>query len=71
VQRHNIRSLGVKYLRAIRAYREERKPIVYADETYIHSSHITFYAWDDGSGAGLKAPLSKGRLITVHAGNST
>jgi len=45
---------------------------VYADETYIHSSHTTSYVWDDGSGAGLKAPISKGwRLIIVHAGNST
>ena len=62
----------VKYLRAIRAYREAGRPIVYADETYIHSSHTTSYAWDDGSGAGLKAPLSNGRrLIIVHAGNNT
>ena len=39
---------------------------------YIHSSHTTSYVWDDGSGAGLKAPISKGRhLIIVHAGNST
>ena len=72
VERHDIRSLRVKYLRAIRAYREEGRPIVYSDETYIHSSHTTSYAWDDGSGAGLKAPISKGRrLIIVHAGNST
>ena len=53
------------------AYREEGRPIVYAEETYIYSSHTTSYAWDDGSGAGLKAPVSKGRLIIVHAGNST
>jgi len=45
---------------------------VYADETYIHSPYRASYAWDDGWGAGLKAPLSKGRrLIIVHAGNST
>src|SRR5215475_6428160 len=72
VERHDIRSLRVEYLRAIRAYREEGRPIVYSDETYIHSSHTASYAWDDGSGAGLKAPISKGRrLIIVHAGNST
>jgi len=59
VERHDIRSLRVKYLRAIKAYREEGRRIVYADEMYIHSSH-TSYAWDDGSGAGLKAPVSKG-----------
>jgi len=71
VERHDIRSLRFKYLRAITTYSEEGRPIVYADETYIHSSH-TSYAWDDESGAGLKAPISKGRrLIIVHAGNST
>jgi len=72
MERHHIRSLRVKYLHAITAYREEGRPIVNADETYIHSSHTTSYAWDDGSGAGLKAPVSKARcLIIVHAGNST
>jgi hypothetical protein len=72
VERRDIRSLRVKYLRAIKAYREEGRPIVYADETYSHSSQTTSHAWDDGSEAGLKAPFSKGRrLVLVHAGNST
>ena len=72
VERRDIRSFRVKYLPAIRAYREEGRPIVYADETVIHSSHTASYVWDDGSGAGLKAPISKGRrLIIVHAGYST
>jgi len=70
VERHDIQSLRFKYLRAITAYREGR-PIVYAGETYIHCSHTTSYTWDDGSGAGLKDPVSKGRLIIVHIGNST
>jgi len=71
VERQDIQSLIVKYLRAFKAYREEGRPIVYVDETYIHSSHTTSYAWDDGSGAGLKAPISTGCLIIIHAGNST
>jgi hypothetical protein len=61
LERHDIRSLRVKYLRTIKAYREDGRPTVYADETYIHSSHTTSYEWDDESGAGLKAPISKGR----------
>jgi hypothetical protein len=70
MERQDFRSHGVKYLRAMKTYREEGRPIVYADETYIHSSHTTSYAWGDGSGARLKAPFSKGRrLIIVHAGN--
>jgi len=45
---------------------------VYTDETYIHRSHSTSYAWDYRSGAGLKASVSKGWcLIIFHAGNST
>ena len=43
---------------------------MYADETYIHSSHTASYAWDDRSGAGLKSPISRGRLIIINAGNS-
>jgi len=72
VERHDIPSLRDKYLRAIKTYREEGRPIMYADEPIIHSSHTTYYAWDDRSGAGLKAPISKGRdLIIFHAGKST
>jgi len=53
VESQDIRSLRTKYLPAIKTYREEGRPIVHADETYIHSSHTTSYVWDDGSGAGL------------------
>ena len=68
VERHDILSLRVKYPCAIRTYKEEGRLIVYAVETYIHSAHTTSYAWDDGSEAGLKARISKGRrLIIVHA----
>jgi hypothetical protein len=71
METRDIRSLRVKHLRSDKAYREEGRPVVYADETYIHSSHTTSYAWDEGSGAGLKAPISqRRRLIIVHAGNS-
>jgi hypothetical protein len=70
VERHDIRSLTVKYLRAIKAYREEGRPVVYAGESFIHISRTASLAWDDGSGAGLKAPTSKGRLIFVHTLNS-
>jgi len=45
VERHDIRSLRVKYLRAIRAYREEGRPTVYGNETYINSSHTTSHTY--------------------------
>ena len=71
MERRGIRSLRVKYLRSISTYREEGRPIVYADETFIHSSHTTSYALDDGSGAGLTAPISNdvslsSMLVKVH-----
>lgn len=70
VERREIRYLRMAYLREIRKYRQEGRPIVYLDETYLHSSHTTPREWTDGSTSGLKAPLSKGqRLIIVHAGN--
>jgi len=72
VERHDSQSFRVKHLRPIRAYREEGRPFVYTDETSTHSSCTTSHVWDDGSGAGLKAPISKGQcLIIIHAGNST
>ena len=35
---------SVKYLRAIKACREERGPTVYTDETNIHTSHTTSHS---------------------------
>jgi hypothetical protein len=59
VKRHDIRSLRVKHLRAIRAYSEEGRLIVYVDKTYMHNSYTTSYAWDDGSRAGLRLLFPK------------
>lgn len=56
------------YIRKIRQYREENRPIIYIDETYINSSHTTPRAWSDESVHGLHAPIGKGpRLIVVNA----
>jgi len=63
VEIHDFRSLRVKYLRAIKACRGERSPFVYADDTYIHTSHTTSHAWDDRSEADLTAFISKGRVL--------
>ncbi|PNF26754.1 hypothetical protein B7P43_G18381, partial [Cryptotermes secundus] len=69
VERYNIRAKRLLYLRQIKEYREEGRPIIYMDETYIHSSHATPYEWSDGSIQGLLSPVSKGqRLIVIHVG---
>jgi hypothetical protein len=39
VEIHEFRSSRFKYLRAIKAYREGGSPVVYADDTYIHTAH--------------------------------
>lgn len=69
MESQNIKLLRTKYLRNVVKFRNEGRPVIYTDETYIHSSHTTTKEWSDNSGEGLKAPVSKGkRLIIVHAG---
>ena len=61
-EKQKIRSARVLFLRAIMKYRQKGRPIVYSDETYIHSSHTLTSAWTNDN------PTSKGqRLIIVHA----
>lgn len=58
-----------EYLKNIRKYREEGRPVVYMDETYIHSSHVSQKSWADNNNDGVAIPLTKGaRLIIIHAG---
>ncbi|GLV31415.1 hypothetical protein CBL_21198, partial [Carabus blaptoides fortunei] len=69
VEKHDVRLLRLNYLRKIREYRNADRPIVYLDETYIHSSHTVPKTWSDDTSKGLMSPVSKGqRLIIVHAG---
>lgn len=69
VEKMEIRTLRVKYLRQIKYFRSQNRPIVYLDETYIHSGHTSSKNWTDDSTKGLFSLISKGqRLIIVHAG---
>nr|CAI5829038.1 unnamed protein product [Callosobruchus analis] len=55
----------------VRYFRDQGRPIVYLDESYIHSSHTSSKAWHDSSSFGLFSKVSKGkRLVMVHAGSS-
>ena len=70
IETSNIRLQRIEYLRKIRKYRQEGRPIVYTDESYVDSSHSTTKAWSDGPTEGLKKPISKGqRVVIVHAGS--
>jgi transposase len=69
VERLDIREKRISYLTQIKRYREEGRPVVYMDESYVLSSHVAGKIWADTSGKGLHAPVSKGdRLIIIHAG---
>ncbi|KDQ71559.1 hypothetical protein L798_09467 [Zootermopsis nevadensis] len=68
IERHNIRSMCVSYLTALRKYKASGHPIIFEDETYIHGSHTRPKNWTDDSDSSLLAPTSKGeRLVIVHA----
>jgi hypothetical protein len=50
------------YFRAIRKYRQEGRPIIYVDETYLHSSHTTPHERADESTAGVKLTCLKANV---------
>lgn len=71
MESYDIRLKRIQFLKTMMEYRREKRPIVYTDETYIHSSHTDPKGWYDDSSRGFKKPISKGqRLIIVHAGGS-
>ncbi|GBP55377.1 hypothetical protein EVAR_31897_1 [Eumeta japonica] len=60
----------IEFLQKIKKFREQRRPIIYTDESYVDSSHASTKAWSDGSTQGLKNPISKGQsLVIVYAGS--
>lgn len=70
MESYDIRAKRVQYLKQLQKYVHEERPIIFTDESYIHSSHTQSKSWSDGSRFGLKKSVSKGkRLIMVHAGS--
>lgn len=69
IERSDIRAKRIDFLKQIRKCRQEKRPIVYMDESYVLSSHVSQRGWCDGSLEGYKSSLNKGqRAIIVHAG---
>jgi hypothetical protein len=60
IEKHDVRRMRVSYLAALNKYREDGRPIVYEDETYVHSSHTGPKNLSDDCASGLLAPVSKG-----------
>jgi hypothetical protein len=70
IEKHDVRFMRVSHLTALNKYREEGRPTVYEDETYVHSSHTGPKNWSDDCVSGLLAPVSKGeRLVILNAGS--
>lgn len=69
IESSDIREKRISYLRALKRYRQEGRPIIYLDESYVLSSHVSSKTWSDSSDNGVRVPISKGeRLIIIHAG---
>jgi hypothetical protein len=49
MEKHDIRHARVEILRKMRSLKEEGRPNVYRDETYINSSHTNQKGWSDNS----------------------
>jgi transposase len=69
IEKNDIRALRISYLEKIKYFRSQNQPIIFLDETYLHSGHTSSKNWTDESTKGLFPNISKGqRLIMVHAG---
>ncbi|KAF9821303.1 hypothetical protein SFRURICE_005769 [Spodoptera frugiperda] len=72
IENTDVRLKRILYLKAIKKYRDEGRPIVFVDESYVRSSHTKSKAWSDGSAQGLKRPISNVQgIVMVHAGSET
>ncbi|XP_047522690.1 uncharacterized protein LOC125061341 [Pieris napi] len=70
IEKTDIRLKRIKYIKELGKYRQEGCPIIYTDESYVHSTHTTSKGWSDLSSEGLKKTISKGqRDVIVHAGS--
>ena len=59
MERPDVVSHRIRFLRQIKTYREEGRPIIYTDETYVHTSHPASKCWQSKD-LGLKVPFGKG-----------
>ncbi|KAJ8723794.1 hypothetical protein PYW07_007774 [Mythimna separata] len=72
IQRPNIKAWRTKYLRRIRqndALAADKKPVIYLDETWIHSHYTVKKCWQSSTTTGVRKNDSAGRRwIIAHAG---
>ena len=69
MERTDIVAARIQFLRNIKKNRENGRPIICTDETFVHSTHIVNKSWQS-SEVSLQAPFCRGeRLIVLHAGS--
>ena len=70
-ERKDIVEQRHKFLREIRKFRSEGRPLVFPDKTWVNSHVAPERIWIDKDGSGgWKRPSGRGRrLIILHAGN--
>lgn len=73
MERYDIVAWRSRYLKQLRENREgDQRPVIYLDETYIHSTYCAGKCWQSDTEAGVLSSDSKGpRWIIVHAGSET
>ncbi|XP_038221442.1 uncharacterized protein LOC119839277, partial [Zerene cesonia] len=71
MERYDIVAWRSRYLKQLRENREgDQRPVIYLDETYIHSTYCAGKCWQSDTEAGVLSSDSKGpRWIIVHAGS--
>lgn len=77
-ERHEIQLWRFNFLKKIHEYREEGRPIIYTDETYVLTSHVRQNTWNlkkldtkTKDKSFLKKLSTGARFIIVHAGSSS
>jgi len=74
MERNEVSAWRAKYLHAVEKNKisPQPQPLIYLDETYIHSSHTSGKCWQGEGVDGVLEPVSKGqRYIIIHAGGDT
>nr|CAH7749883.1 unnamed protein product [Callosobruchus chinensis] len=70
MERPNILHWRYKYIREIRKHRQEKRTIIYMDETWVDNDLTFKKCWQSDTASGLINNIgSTGRLIIVHAGS--
>lgn len=59
LEKDEIRLKRINCLRKIHDFRREGRPIVFSDESYVHSTHVKSLAWGDDSPHGYKKKCLK------------